>query len=108
MADATTIPAKERTAQQLEEQVEQVERLAATFLDSLDETSLRKEMVCRFTKAGRTSEARFPIGDLLWHEVEEELQHRGELNALLWQIDVHPPIATVEDWKASKVPRAPE
>jgi uncharacterized damage-inducible protein DinB len=26
------------------------------------------------------------------HVVEHELQHRGELNALLWQIDVEPPI----------------
>jgi uncharacterized damage-inducible protein DinB len=31
----------------------------------------------------------------LYHLVEHELQHRGELNALLWQIDVDPPIT---DW----------
>ncbi len=31
----------------------------------------------------------------LLHVVEHELQHRGELNALLWQIDVDPPIL---DW----------
>jgi len=31
----------------------------------------------------------------LLHIVEHELQHRGELNALLWQIDVDPPIL---DW----------
>lgn len=29
------------------------------------------------------------------HVIEHELQHRGELNALLWQIDVEPPIL---DW----------
>lgn len=28
----------------------------------------------------------------LLHVIEHELQHRGELNALLWQIDVDPPI----------------
>ncbi len=33
--------------------------------------------------------------DTLLHVVEHELQHRGELNALLWQIDVDPPIL---DW----------
>lgn len=27
-----------------------------------------------------------------WPLVEEELQHRGELNALLWQINLDPPI----------------
>lgn len=31
----------------------------------------------------------------LLHVVEHEIQHRGELNALLWQIDVDPPIM---DW----------
>ena len=35
------------------------------------------------------------IRGTLLHVVEHELQHRGELNALLWQIDVEPPIM---DW----------
>jgi uncharacterized damage-inducible protein DinB len=29
---------------------------------------------------------------MLLHMAEEELQHRGEMNALLWQIDVDPPV----------------
>jgi uncharacterized damage-inducible protein DinB len=32
------------------------------------------------------------VRSTLLHVVEHELQHRGELNALLWQIDVEPPI----------------
>jgi len=36
---------------------------------------------------------------MLWHMVEEELQHRGELNALLWQIDVDAPVFDWLDWK---------
>jgi uncharacterized damage-inducible protein DinB len=35
------------------------------------------------------------IRSTLLHVIEHELQHRGELNALLWQIDVEPPIL---DW----------
>jgi len=35
----------------------------------------------------------------LLHVVEHELQHRGELNALLWQIDVEPPILDWEDFE---------
>ena len=35
---------------------------------------------------------------MLWHLVEEELQHRGELNALLWQIDVEAPVSRWIDW----------
>jgi uncharacterized damage-inducible protein DinB len=36
-----------------------------------------------------------PVRGTLLHIIEHELQHRGELNALLWQIDVEPPIL---DW----------
>ena len=37
--------------------------------------------------------------DILWHMVEEELQHRGELNALLWQAGAEPPITDWLVWK---------
>ena len=39
-----------------------------------------------------------PVREVLWHLVEEELQHRGELNALLWQIDVEAPVLSWIDW----------
>ncbi len=35
---------------------------------------------------------RIAVRVLLLHMAEEELQHRGELNALLWQDDVEPPV----------------
>jgi uncharacterized damage-inducible protein DinB len=35
---------------------------------------------------------RISVRVLLLHMVEEELQHRGEMNALLWQEGVDPPI----------------
>ena len=31
---------------------------------------------------------------MLWHHVEEELKHRGEINALLWQEDINPPVTS--------------
>ena len=34
----------------------------------------------------------------LLHVIEHELQHRGELNALLWQIDVDPPILNWDEF----------
>ena len=40
-----------------------------------------------------------PVREVLWHLVEEELQHRGEINALLWQIDVEAPVLSWIDWK---------
>jgi uncharacterized damage-inducible protein DinB len=39
-----------------------------------------------------------PIREVLWHLVEEELQHRGEINALLWQMDVEAPVFSWIDW----------
>lgn len=106
--EARPLSAREMTSDQLNEQVLRAERLADQYLDSLDESSLAKEMVCHFSDDGKSSGARFPIGDVLWHLVEEELQHRGELNALFWQMGIDPPIASVDDWNASKadLPRA--
>ena len=42
------------------------------------------------------------VGQMLWHLVEEELQHRGEMNALLWQDDINPPITGWFRWKREK------
>jgi uncharacterized damage-inducible protein DinB len=36
---------------------------------------------------------------MLWHLVEEELQHRGEMNALLWQDDIDPPVTSWWRWE---------
>lgn len=80
--EATLLPARNLTADQLEAQVAQAERIATEFIGPLDEASLTKELVCHFSENGKISEGRFPIGDVLWHVVEEELQHRGELLTL--------------------------
>ena len=37
------------------------------------------------------------LRDLLVHMVEEELQHRGEMNALLWQAGREPPVTGFDD-----------
>lgn len=43
--------------------------------------------------------------DMLLHLVEEELQHRGELNALLWQMGVNPHVTGYHEWAVSKSAR---
>ena len=48
---------------------------------------------------GSSHNCHVPIRDALWHLVEEELQHRGELNALLWQIDVEAPVHDWIEWE---------
>ncbi len=39
---------------------------------------------------------------ILIHMIEEELQHRGELNCLFWQQDVEPPITSYGEWLTKK------
>jgi uncharacterized damage-inducible protein DinB len=45
-----------------------------------------------------THDCDIPVREVLWHLIEEELQHRGEINALLWQIDVEAPVFDWIDW----------
>ena len=41
---------------------------------------------------------RITLRSMLWHMVEEELQHRGEMNALLWRHGIEPPIVAYHVW----------
>lgn len=50
---------------------------------------------------------RTTVRAMLWHMVEEELQHRGEMNALLWRHDVEPPVIGWDDWFGAKKILAP-
>jgi uncharacterized damage-inducible protein DinB len=77
--------------------VEAVNIEAKRFLDGLTERDLDRTF--RIPKGGAfPRDLVLSVRDMLWHLVEEELQHRGELNALLWQLDVDPPIFDWIDW----------
>jgi uncharacterized damage-inducible protein DinB len=39
---------------------------------------------------GKPYRASLSLADIIWHMHEEELQHRGELNAMFWQMDIDP------------------
>jgi uncharacterized damage-inducible protein DinB len=45
---------------------------------------------------------RITLRVMLWHMVEEELQHRGEMNALLWRHGIEPPVIGIQEWPARK------
>jgi len=67
------------------------------FVGGLTERDLARTF--RMPKGGAiTRDHELTIRDMLWHLVEEELQHRGELNALLWQADLDPPLFDWIDW----------
>ena len=78
--------------EELRRQVSRIARSSRRFARSLTEERLNQEMVVRGTKGdGTPFEMRTSLRTIIWHLVEEELQHRGEMNALFWQMDVDAP-----------------
>ena len=69
-----------------------VDRLVQKVLQKLRPKDLDRKV----TIPGRRRE-RLTVRTMLVHMVEEELQHKGELNALLWQLDVDPPVTGFDD-----------
>ena len=100
--EASQYPAREMTPDQLAAVTDAVDRAVFQFLDKLVEDDLGAEIVLHYVEDGKAVDMRLPTSDLVWHMVEEELQHRGELNAILWQLGVEPPIGQIEDWNAAK------
>lgn len=70
-----------------ERETDHVDRLIRRVLREIGPSGLNRVVAWRGRRPFRTS-ARV----MLLHMAEEELQHRGEMNALLWQIDVDPPV----------------
>lgn len=72
--------------------VAETNQLVLGYLKGLTEADLGKWIIATYMEDGKKGRIRIRVRDMLWHMVEEELQHRGELNALLWQLEVDPPI----------------
>ncbi len=53
------------------------------------------DLARRYTIPG--GRGRIQLRTLLLHMIEEELQHRGEMNALLWQAGRDPPVRGYDD-----------
>ncbi len=84
----------------LKEDVEAEERQIEAYLQDFME-SLKQEDLGRWVAFKQDAFfGKITLRDMMWHMVEEELQHRGELNALFWQLDIDPPIiGWNDDWK---------
>jgi uncharacterized damage-inducible protein DinB len=66
-----------------------VETRMQQFLDSLTPDQLAKKYTVT-DDLGRTTQV--TTEDVLVHVFEEEVHHRGELIALLWQMNIEPPL----------------
>jgi len=76
------------TVKDVEDYMKHVEKRTHNYLSSLTTADLKNE----FTVTDENSKNhRVTAEDILIHVFEEEVHHRGELIALLWQMDVKPP-----------------
>jgi len=90
--------------EEIKREEHKIDSFVKKFLQKLTTKDLTKTIVWheefKDKKATKKYELKVNMRDMLWQLVGEELQHRGELNALLWQIDVDPPITEWVDWRA--------
>jgi uncharacterized damage-inducible protein DinB len=77
-----------RTIEDVKTYMEQVENRMHKYLDSLPPKGVYKKYKVKHDK-NETEEVM--AEDILIHVFEEEVHHRGELIALLWQMGVEPP-----------------
>ena len=68
----------------------QVENRMNKYLNSLSAKDLKKKYRGRETRNGKVET--LTAEDVLVHVFEEEVHHRGELIALLWQMGIEPPV----------------
>ena len=73
--------------------MEHVEKRTHEYLKSLTTQGLKRTYSVK-NDDGTT--IRVTAQDILIHMFEEEVDHRGELNALLWQMGIEPPANAVE------------
>jgi len=78
-----------KTIADISEYMRRVETRTHKYLNSLTEQGLMKKYTVR-NDAEETIEV--TAEDILIHVFEEEVHHRGELIALMWQMNVEPPL----------------
>jgi len=78
-----------QTFQDVRDRMEYIEKRTRDYLDSLPIDGLKKKYTVT-NDANQTIEV--TAEDVLIHVFEEEVHHRGELIALLWQMGIEPPL----------------
>jgi uncharacterized damage-inducible protein DinB len=84
----------------LAEENDMIDRFVLNFVRDLMPGDLGKEISAEGRRYGTV--VRFDLRQMLLHMIEEELQHRGEMNALFWQVDIDPPVTEYMDWIYAK------
>jgi len=84
---------------EIKQEEQRIDSFVKKFLQKLSTKDLAKAIVWHeVDPKGKRWTIKITLRDMLWQLVGEELQHRGELNALLWQINIDPPITEWVDF----------
>ena len=84
----------------------EVDKLVAGFLGRLNPRVLASTFEFTYPPGHPARKGRRSIRtrDMVLALIAEELQHRGELNALLWQMDAEVPFGSFVDWSEKRNP----
>lgn len=83
------------SAESVRSRMETIQRKTLAFLDGLDEAGLERLVSVTPPEGPPVT---YRLDDILVHVAVEEVHHRGELIALLWQMDREPPPMTYLRW----------
>ena len=78
----------------------EVDKYIHNFMRMLEPESINKPFRFKVSSGPEKGQLiTWSLKGMLWHQVEEELQHRGEINALLWQENIDPPVTSWWRWE---------
>jgi uncharacterized damage-inducible protein DinB len=83
-----------KSIQELREYEAEVDAMVMSLIENLRQEDLHKVYVIH----AEDTTYHVSLETILMHMIEEELQHRGEINCMLWQQDVDPPILEYGQW----------
>jgi uncharacterized damage-inducible protein DinB len=100
-SDFKEVVGHEISEQELKRYVRRVGRSVHSIMGSLKPSNLGRPILVSGTGGnGKPYTMTTCLPDIIWHMVEEQLQHIGEINALFWQMDIDPP---AHAWFSSKL-----
>ena len=76
----------------------EVDAMVMSLLQNLREEDLSMVYTIYSVDEGDNEVFQRTMESILMHMIEEELQHRGELNCMFWQDDVDPPVTGYTVW----------
>lgn len=77
-----------------------LDRYMANFMQKIEPEDVNKPFRFKVSTGPEKGQLiTWSLKGMLWHHVEEELQHRGEINAILWQEDIDPPVTSWWRWE---------